>query len=81
MTDTAPLTLDQCPTCGGAGEVREIDNDGWPVLDICPTCGGSGSTVIEVEPDEAATVTTIRDRRPVAEQKSAWERFRERIKP
>ncbi len=75
----APLTLDMCPTCDGAGEVREIDDDGWPAFDMCPTCGGSGSTVIEVETDEVAMVITIRDTRPIAEQQAAWARFREQI--
>ncbi len=73
----APLALDMCPTCDGSGEVRKIDDEGWPVSDMCPTCGGGGLTVIEVESDDVATVVTIRDMRSVAERDAAWERFRE----
>ncbi len=75
----APLTLDMCPTCDGKGEIRVIDDYGWDEIEECPTCGGSGSTVVEVEPDEVAVVTTICDRRPVAEQHAAWKRFREHV--
>jgi hypothetical protein len=86
----APLTLDQCPSCDGSGEIvrgiwvyepgcgfGHMSDDADP----CETCGGCGSIVTEVEPDDVSGIETLtlRDTRPIAEQQADWDSLRAMI--
>ncbi len=67
--------LIHCEACGGDGGHYDPDSY-W---DRCLACDGFGSLIETVDDAAGITVLSLKDDRPVREQKAAWDEFRKRL--